>query len=52
MRRADLLAAAGMEQVRLLCCIDCLEERKEQTTPFGVNLLRSQVLYWATQETA
>ncbi len=37
MRRADLLAAAAMEQVRLLCCLDCLEERQEKTSPFGVN---------------
>jgi len=25
------------------------EKRKEKTTPFGVNLLRSPVLYWAAQ---
>ena len=24
-------------------------ERKEKITPFGVNLMRSQVLYWAAQ---
>ena len=24
-------------------------KRKEKTTPFGVNLMRSQVLYWAAQ---
>jgi len=25
------------------------KKRKEKTTPFGVNLMRSQVLYWAAQ---
>ena len=25
------------------------KERKEKTTPYGVNLMRSQVLYWAAQ---
>ena len=25
------------------------KSRKEKTTPFGVNLMRSQVLYWAAQ---
>jgi len=25
-------------------------KRKEKTTPFGVNLMRSQELYWAAQE--
>jgi len=27
----------------------CGEKRKEKTAPFGVNLMRSQVLYWAAQ---
>ena len=27
-----------------------MEKRKEKTTPFGVNLMRSQVLYRAAQE--
>ena len=27
------------------------KKRKEKTTPFGVNLMRSQVLYQAAQET-
>ncbi len=27
----------------------CKEEIKEKRTPFGVNLMRSQVLYWAAQ---
>ncbi len=27
----------------------CAEKRKEKTTPFGVNLMRSQVLYRAAQ---
>jgi len=26
------------------------EKRKEKTTPFGVNIMRDQVLYWAAQE--
>ncbi len=25
-------------------------ERKEKTKPFGINLMRSQVLYWAAQD--
>ena len=25
------------------------KKRKEKTTPFGVKLMRSQVLYWAAQ---
>ena len=28
----------------------CKADRKEKTTPFGVNLMRSQVLYRAAQE--
>ena len=43
------------------CCIhaDCAShhfmqqhsiERKEMTAPFGVNILKSQVLHWAAQE--
>ena len=28
---------------------DCMSERKEKTAPFGVNLMRSQVLYRAAQ---
>jgi hypothetical protein len=27
-----------------LCCIACVKKRKEKTTPFGVNLMRSQCL--------
>ena len=26
------------------------KKKKEKTTPFGVNLMRGQVLYWAAQE--
>jgi len=25
------------------------QERKEKTTPFGINSMKSQVLYWAAQ---
>ena len=32
-----------------LKCIEMLE-RKEKTTPFGVNLMRSPVTYWAAQD--
>ncbi len=33
------------QRVYCLCC----RKRKEKTTPFGVNLMRSQVLYRAAQ---
>ncbi len=26
-----------------------MQKRREKTTPFGVNLMRSQVLHWAAQ---
>ncbi len=31
-------------------CIMHMLSEKEKTTPFGINLTRSQVLYWAAQE--
>jgi len=27
-----------------------VQKRKKKTTPFGVNIMRSQVLYWAAQD--
>jgi len=29
------------------CVQQCMCSRKEKTTPFGVNLMRSPVIYWA-----
>ncbi len=47
---AHVCLTTGLLHVALRCvCQTAATSRKEKTTPFGVNLMRSQVLYRAAQ---
>ncbi len=47
---AELRFKQVLLQLPFFCLITTIEKkRKEKTTPFSVNLMRSQVLYWAAQ---
>jgi hypothetical protein len=50
---AQLCAVTSCSSRLMLSCVEGLlpgeKERKEKTTPFGINSMRSQVLYRAAQ---
>ncbi len=55
LKLGDAIQPNDLDKILARCVILCLasaEERKEKTTPFGVSLMRSQVLYRAAQVTS